>query len=389
MTAGSSVSTLAQLVPTLSSTVGHPNRVKAALRSLSLLVAILMAGSVAAVTYLFSKSTVKECVRDPNKFGSDDTRLYFLKDNLTNVPCETDEDAPNIMYYFMGAFLAPVIFFFAQVYGLRGEGHGQATTCCGPCVAWIVDHIIAFAAPLMLTFVTTVQAFNNNGYTFVLTQQQKFLSYFFAGSCMYSFCFFLYVKTFQCTCPCLAKRCCRCEAGKWLVNSIKFLLVSASLFGTYTTVASTTATLSNYVPHHEPSTALLERLSSTESPPSSPPTPQSLSGIAGSLLHSLLLTFLAWNPVRSGNTASFLQVLSYAGVANKVFAGLLFLFGSVPFVSPAIRRVLGIDDKWEDKQPVHVQDDLRHPMITGNTSNTFAHVVSVDGQPVNYQVMER
>ena len=38
---------------------------------------------------------------------------------------------------------------------------------------------------------------------------------------------------------------------------------------------------------------------------------------------------------------------------------------------------------------MHVQDDLRHPMITGNTSNTFAHVVSVDGQPVNYQVMER
>ena len=197
-------------------------------------------------------------------------------------------------------------------------------------------------------FVTTVQAFNNSGCVRAHATTEV-LVLLFAGSCMYSFCFFLYVKTFQCTCPCLAKRCCRCEAGKWLVNSIKFLLVSASLFGTYTTVASTTATLSNYVPHHEPSTVLLGRLSSTETPPSSPPTPQSLSGIAGSLLHSLFLTILAWNPVRSGNTASFLQVLSYAGVANKVFAGSSSCSALCPLY-PAIRRVLGIDDKWDKQQ---------------------------------------
>ena len=83
--------------------------------------------------------------QDPNKFGSDDTRLYFLKDNLTNVPCETDEEraqhhGPSWVHFL------PVIFFFAQVYGFVEKGTARRP-CCGPCVAWIVDHIIAFAAP--------------------------------------------------------------------------------------------------------------------------------------------------------------------------------------------------------------------------------------------------
>jgi len=382
-----SVSSFKQLLPSPEATIFHPNWAKRLLRSLSFLFALVMATTVVGIVAQLLQLEASACQAGDaagapggglvSSLPTAYLQFHAVGANVSYAKCANQTSHMNQTSasagpfddasiapptYIIGGFVGAVIFFFAKIYGIRSSGAPHAIGCCCSPVTWIIDHIISGAAPVMLSFVQTLQHDDDTKvFAIFLTSTMQVFSLFLIASLVYSFVFFVYAKCLFCCLPC----CRKCDMHKWMIHTFAWLLLVAALLGVYTQVHHYSILATYYYHVYEsdspPTTAGL--LTTDNTTDHSTDQQQDFLSLGGLLLN-LLQSLSAWNPATlSGGIGSLLHVLAYTGCASFGVSTVLTLLDSLPMVSKYLRERLGIDAHWADDDPTKKTDGLRKRML--------------------------